>query len=68
VVEKAIETNKARLRTAFSGLTPDELTTLATLLQRARQGFLVSPDDTGRRQGDKTRKTSTGGSSRSKTR
>ena len=68
VVEKAIETNKARLRTAFSGLTPDELTTLATLLQRARQGFSVNPDDTGRRQGGKARKASAGGSSRSKAR
>jgi DNA-binding MarR family transcriptional regulator len=49
VVEKAIESNKARLRAALTTLTPDELTTLTTLLERFRQGFSVSPDGTGRR-------------------
>jgi DNA-binding MarR family transcriptional regulator len=51
VVERAIETNKARLRTAFTTLSPDELTTLRTLLERVRQGFSASPDATGRRTG-----------------
>jgi DNA-binding MarR family transcriptional regulator len=39
IVEKAMEANKARLRTAFAGLSPDELTTLTELLERVRQGF-----------------------------
>jgi DNA-binding MarR family transcriptional regulator len=39
VVEKAIETNAARLRAAFTGLSPEELTTLTALLARVRQGF-----------------------------
>jgi DNA-binding MarR family transcriptional regulator len=49
VVEKAIESNKARLRAAYTMLTPEELTTLTTLLERFRQGFSASPDGTGRR-------------------
>jgi DNA-binding MarR family transcriptional regulator len=42
IVEKALETNKARLRAAFVALSSDELTTLTTLLQRVRQGFAAS--------------------------
>ena len=49
VVEKAIESNKARLRAAYTMLTPDELTTLTTLLERFRQGFSARPDGTGKR-------------------
>lgn len=41
-VEKAIEANKTRIRTAFNVLSPDELTTLTTLLERVRQGFAVA--------------------------
>jgi hypothetical protein len=37
-VEKAIETNRTRLRAAFT-LSADELTALTTLLERVRQGF-----------------------------
>lgn len=44
VVEKAIESNKAKLRTVFGGLSPDELTTLTTLLERVRQGVSGSAD------------------------
>jgi DNA-binding MarR family transcriptional regulator len=50
-VERAIETNKAMLRKTFIALSPDELTTLTTLLERVRQGFSVRSDDTGRRDG-----------------
>jgi DNA-binding MarR family transcriptional regulator len=46
VVEKAIESNKARLGAAYTTLTPDELT---TLLECSRQGFSASLDGTGRR-------------------
>lgn len=49
VIEKAIESNKTRLRAAYTTLTPDELTTLTTLLERFRQGFSVSPVGTGPR-------------------
>jgi DNA-binding MarR family transcriptional regulator len=49
IVEKAIETNRARLRTAFAGLSADELTTLTTLLRRVRQCFSTSADATERR-------------------
>ena len=42
IVEKAIETNRARLRTAFAALSSQELTSLATLLERVRQGFSLS--------------------------
>jgi DNA-binding MarR family transcriptional regulator len=44
IVEKAIETNRARLRAAFTVLSSDELTTLTTLLRRVRQGFSLSAD------------------------
>jgi DNA-binding MarR family transcriptional regulator len=46
IVEKAVETNTARLRAAFASLSSDDLTTLTTLLQRVRQGFAVSADIT----------------------
>ncbi len=49
-VERSLEANKARLRAAFSTLSPDDLTTLTTLLERVRQGFSASPDCTGRTQ------------------
>jgi DNA-binding MarR family transcriptional regulator len=49
IVEKAIESNKTRLRTAFTALSSDELTTLTTLLERVRQGFSVSANGTERR-------------------
>ena len=39
IVAKAFEINKGRVRTAFTGFSPAELTTLATLLARVRQGF-----------------------------
>jgi len=39
VVEKAIETNKGRLRAVYTALSPDELTALRTLLERFRQVF-----------------------------
>jgi DNA-binding MarR family transcriptional regulator len=39
VIEKAIDTNTARLRAAFASLSSDELATLTTLLQCLRQGF-----------------------------
>jgi len=53
IVEKAIETNRARLRTAFTALSSDELTTLTTLLERVRQGFSVSADGTERGSGSR---------------
>ena len=53
VVEKAIEANRARLRTAFAALSSDELTTLTTLLERVRQGFSVSADGAERRDGSR---------------
>ncbi len=56
IVEKAIETNRARLRTAFTALSSDELTTLRTLLERVRQGFSVSADGTERGGGSRDRK------------
>ena len=56
IVEKAIETNRARLRTAFTALSSDELTTLTTLLERARQGFSTSADGTERRDGSRDSK------------
>jgi DNA-binding MarR family transcriptional regulator len=48
-VERAIETSKARLRAAYATMTPDELTTLTTLLERVRKGFQASPDGAGKR-------------------
>jgi DNA-binding MarR family transcriptional regulator len=42
IVEKALETNKARLRAAFTALSSDELMTLTALLQRVREGFAAS--------------------------
>jgi DNA-binding MarR family transcriptional regulator len=56
LIERAVETNRARLRTAFTGLSSDELTTLTTLLERVRQGFSVSADGTGRRNRSRDRK------------
>jgi DNA-binding MarR family transcriptional regulator len=56
IIERAVETNRARLRTAFTGLSSDELTTLTTLLERVRQGFSVSADGTGRRNRSRDRK------------
>src|SRR5262249_3028208 len=46
IVEKALETNKARLRSAFTALSSDELTTLTTLLQLVREGFAAGADAT----------------------
>jgi DNA-binding MarR family transcriptional regulator len=48
-VERAIEINKVRLRTAFGNMSLDELTTLITLLERVRQGFSTNPDGAARR-------------------
>ena len=48
-IERAIETCKAQLRTAYTTLSPDELTTLTTLLERVRKGFQASPDGPGKR-------------------
>lgn len=56
IVEKAIETNGARLRTAFAGLSSDDLATLTALLERLRQGFSASADGTKRRDGSRDRK------------
>jgi DNA-binding MarR family transcriptional regulator len=53
IVEKAIETNRARLRTAFTALSSDELMTLTTLLERVRQGFSVSANGAERRSGSR---------------
>jgi DNA-binding MarR family transcriptional regulator len=55
IVEKAIETNQARLRAAFTAPSSDELTTLTTLLQRVRQGFSASADGTEWRDGSRVR-------------
>jgi DNA-binding MarR family transcriptional regulator len=49
IVEKAIEGNKARLRAVYTTLSPDELTTLTTLLERFRQGFSSRPSGAGKR-------------------
>ena len=43
-VERAIETNKAMLRKALVAMSPGELTTLTTLLERVRKGFSACPD------------------------
>jgi DNA-binding MarR family transcriptional regulator len=56
IVERAVETNRARLRTAFTALSSDELTTLTTLLERVRQGFSASADGAERRDGSRDRK------------
>jgi DNA-binding MarR family transcriptional regulator len=56
IVEKAIETNRGRLRAAFTALSSDELTTLTTLLQRVRQCFSVSTDGTERRDASRNSK------------
>ena len=39
IIQKAVESNAARLRKAFTALSSDELTTLTKLLDRVRQGF-----------------------------
>jgi DNA-binding MarR family transcriptional regulator len=39
MVEKALETNRARLRAAFASLSSDDLTMLEMLLRRVRVGF-----------------------------
>jgi DNA-binding MarR family transcriptional regulator len=44
VVEKAVESNKVRLREVFGGMSPEELTTLTTLLERVRQGVSGASD------------------------
>ena len=62
IVEKAIETNRARLRMAFTALSSDELTTLTTLLERVRQGFSVSADGAERRNGSRAGKSRRSGS------
>jgi DNA-binding MarR family transcriptional regulator len=51
IVEKAIETIRVRLRTAFTAMSSDELKTLTTLLERVRQGFAVRVDGPERRDG-----------------
>jgi DNA-binding MarR family transcriptional regulator len=56
IVERAVETNRARLRTAFTALSSDELTTLTTLLERVRRGFSASADGAERRDGSRDRK------------
>jgi DNA-binding MarR family transcriptional regulator len=48
IIEKALEANVVRLRAAFAGMSPDELTILTALLARVRQGFSASPDRPGR--------------------
>jgi DNA-binding MarR family transcriptional regulator len=53
VVEKALETNRVRLRTAFAALSADDLTTLKTLLERVHQGFSGSTDGAERRGGSR---------------
>jgi MarR family transcriptional repressor of emrRAB len=40
IVEKAIDSNAASLRAALASLSANELTTLTSLLQRLRQGFI----------------------------
>ena len=42
VIEKGIETNKARLRAVFASFSPAELTDLTARLQRVREGFAAS--------------------------
>jgi DNA-binding MarR family transcriptional regulator len=56
IVEKAIKTNRIRLRTAFTAMSSDELKTLTTLLQRVRQGFSVTADGIERRDGSRDSK------------
>jgi len=56
IVEKAMEANKVRLRAAFAAMSPDELTTLATLLERVRRGFSMSPDGIEKREGSRVAK------------
>jgi DNA-binding MarR family transcriptional regulator len=53
IVEKAIETIRVRLRTAFTAMSSDELKTLTTLLERVRQGFAVRVDGPKRRDGSR---------------
>jgi DNA-binding MarR family transcriptional regulator len=60
VIERAIETNRARLRTAFAALSSDELTTLTALLERVRQGFSASADPKERRDGSRNGKSRRG--------
>jgi DNA-binding MarR family transcriptional regulator len=42
IMEKAVEANAARMRTALAPLSADDLTTVTALLQRIRQGFAAS--------------------------
>jgi len=56
IVEKAIETIRVRLRTAFTAMSSDELKTLTTLLERVRQGFAVRVDGPERRDGSRDSK------------
>lgn len=55
IVEKAVELNRARLRTAFTTLSSDEVTTLTALLKRLRQSFSVSAGGTERRDASRDR-------------
>ena len=55
IVEKAVELNRARLRTAFTTLSSDEVTTLTALLERLRQSFSVSAGGTERRDASRDR-------------
>lgn len=48
-VERAIGICRTRLGAALSALSPDELTTLTTLLERVRQSFSVNSDGAGQR-------------------
>ena len=45
IVEKAIDSNAASLRAALASLSANELTTLTSLLQRLRQGFIPVRED-----------------------
>jgi MarR family transcriptional regulator, negative regulator of the multidrug operon emrRAB len=45
IFEKAIDTKLTSLRTAFETLSADEQATLASLLQRLRQGFIAVRED-----------------------
>jgi DNA-binding MarR family transcriptional regulator len=56
IIEKAIKANRARLRTALSAVSSDEVMTLTTLLERVRQGFAVSVDGPERRDGSRDSK------------
>jgi DNA-binding MarR family transcriptional regulator len=45
LTEKAIEAHTSRLSVAFASLSPTELATFKTLLQRVREGFTASAND-----------------------